>query len=77
MKASEVLAFVAGAAAATGITVLCTTEKGKEIRKKMGEKLSREEIDRMIANLKKKREEYFDIDIDEDDFESDMHDEEL
>ena len=77
MKASEVLAFVAGAAAATGITLLCTTEKGKEIRKKMGEKLSREEIDRMIANLKKKREEYFDIDIDEDDFESDMHDEEL
>ena len=57
--------------------MLCTTEKGKEIRKKMGEKLSREEIDRMIANLKKKREEYFDIDIDEDDFESDMHDEEL
>ena len=77
MKASEILAFVAGAAAATGITLLCTTEKGKEIRKKMGEKLSREEIDRMIANLKKKREEYFDIDIDEDDFESDMHDEEL
>ena len=57
--------------------MLCTTEKGKEIRKKMGEKLSREEIDRMIANLKKKREEYFDIDIDEDVFESDMHDEEL
>ena len=32
MKASEILAFVAGAAAATGITLLCTTEKGKEIR---------------------------------------------
>lgn len=33
MKASEILAFVAGAAAATGITLLCTTEKGKELTK--------------------------------------------
>ena len=55
MKASEILAFVAGAAAATGITLLCTTEKGKEIREKVGEKMTREEIDRVIAKLKAKR----------------------
>ncbi len=80
MKASEILAFVAGAAAATGITLLCTTEKGKEIRQKVGEKMTREEIDRLIAKLKEKRascEDDFNIDIEDDDFENDMHDEEL
>ena len=82
MKASEILAFVAGAAAATGITLLCTTDKGKEIREKIGEKMSREEIDRLIAKLKEKRdsiscEDDFNIDIEDDDFENDMHDEEL
>lgn len=80
MKASEILAFVAGAAAATGITLLCTTEKGKEIREKLGEKMSREEIDRLIAKLKEKRESMdsdddFDIDIEDDDFETETHDE--
>ena len=80
MKASEILAFVAGAAAATGITLLCTTEKGKEIREKLGEKMSREEIDRLIAKLKEKRDSIssdddFDIDIEDDDFETESHDE--
>ena len=80
MKASEILAFVAGAAAATGITLLCTTEKGKEIRENLGEKMSREEIDRLIAKLKEKRESMdsdddFDIDIEDDDFETETHDE--
>ena len=80
MKASEILAFVAGAAAATGITLLCTTEKGKEIREKLGEKMSREEIDRLIAKLKEKRDSItsdddFDSDIEDDDFETESHDE--
>jgi gas vesicle protein len=80
MKASEILAFVAGAAAATGITLLCTTEKGKEIREKLGEKMSREEIDRLIAKLKEKRDSItsdddFDIDIEDDDFGTESHDE--
>jgi hypothetical protein len=82
MKASEILAFVAGAATATGITLLCTTEKGKEIRAKVGEKMTREEIDRLIAKLKEKRnyapsEEDFNIDIEEDDFDKEMTDEVL
>ena len=51
MKASEILAFVAGAAAATGITLLCTTEKGKELRTKVGERMTREEIDRIIEGM--------------------------
>ena len=80
MKASEILAFVAGAAAATGITLLCTTEKGKEIREKLGEKMSREEIDRLIAKLKEKRDsitsdDACDIDIEDDDFGTESHDE--
>ena len=79
MKASEILAFVAGAAAAAGITLLCTTEKGKEIRQKVGEKLSREEIDRIIQNLRERRanaqsEEDFNIDIEEDNFETEFND---
>jgi hypothetical protein len=82
MKASEILAFVAGAAAATGITLLCTTEKGKEIRQKVGEKMTREEIDRLIAKLKEKRacapsEDDFNIDIEDDDFEKEIQDEVL
>ena len=82
MKASEILAFVAGAAAAAGITLLCTTDKGKEIREKVGEKMSREEIDRLIAKLKEKRacaqsEDDFNIDIEDDDIEHEMADDEL
>ena len=82
MKASEILAFVAGAAAATGITLLCTTEKGKEIRTKVGEKLTREEIDRIIEKLKQKRcyapsEDDFNIDIDEDEFHDEIRNDEL
>ncbi|MDY6327662.1 MAG: hypothetical protein SPL42_09235 [Bacteroidales bacterium] len=74
MKASEILAFVAGAAAATGITLLLTTEKGKEITKNITEKMSREEIDRLIEHLKQKRAAAsgFDVDIDEDDFSTEM-----
>ncbi len=77
MKASEILAFVAGAAVATGITLLLTTEKGKEITKTISEKMSREEIDRLIEQLKKKRacaSSGFDIDIDDDDFSGEMQD---
>lgn len=82
MKASEILAFVAGAATATAVTLLCTTEKGKEIRQKVGEKMTREEIDKLIAKLKEKRnyapsEEDFNIDIEEDDFDKEIHDEVL
>lgn len=82
MKASEILAFVAGAAAATGITLLCTTEKGKEIRNKVGEKMTREEIDRLIEKLKAKRagalsEDEYNIDIEDDDFEKELQDEVL
>ena len=46
----------------------------------MGEKMSREEIDRLIAKLKEKRDSItsdddFDIDIEDDDFETESHDE--
>ena len=57
MKASEILAFVAGAAAATGITLLVTTEKGKELPEKVCSKMSKEEIDKLIAKLKCQRQE--------------------
>ncbi|MBO4488421.1 MAG: YtxH domain-containing protein [Bacteroidales bacterium] len=72
MKASEILAFVAGAAAATGITLLCTTDKGKELCKKVSSKLTKEEIDKLIEKLKNRREDapseeeaYADPDLDE------------
>ena len=59
-----------------------TTEKGKEIRQKVGEKMTREEIDRIIAKLKEKRacapsEDDFNIDIEDDDFEKEIQDEVL
>ncbi len=57
MKASEILAFVAGAAAATGVTLLITTEKGADLRHKVSSKMSKEEIDKLIAKLKRQREE--------------------
>lgn len=62
--------------------MLITTDKGKEIRAKVGEKMTREEIDRLIAKLKEKRvcapsEDDFNIDIEDDDFEKEMTDEVL
>jgi len=57
MKASEILAFVAGAAAATGVTLLATTDKGKELCKKVSSKLTKEEIDKLIEKLKNRREQ--------------------
>lgn len=57
MKLSEVLAFAAGAATAVGVTLLFTTEKGKEIRTNVADKLSKEEIDKLIAKLKRQRAE--------------------
>lgn len=57
MKASEILAFAAGAAAAVGVTLLFTTDKGKEIRQTVSSKLTKEEIDKLIAKLKRQREE--------------------
>ena len=55
MKVSHVVAFLGGAAVAAGITLLFTTEKGGEIRTK-AQKLSKEEIDKIIAKLKKEKE---------------------
>lgn len=52
MKVSHAVAFLGGAAVAAGITLLFTTEKGGEIRSK-AQKLSKEEIDKLIAKLKK------------------------
>ncbi len=57
MKASEIFAFVAGAAAATGITLLFTTEKGKNLREELGKNLSKEEIDKLIEKLKRQRQD--------------------
>lgn len=57
MKPTEILAFVAGAAAATGITLLFTTDKGRDLRNNVSEKLSKEELDKLIAKLKCRREE--------------------
>jgi len=57
MKASEIFAFVAGAAAATGITLLFTTEKGKNLRDELKKNLTKEEIDKLIEKLKRQREE--------------------
>jgi gas vesicle protein len=55
MKATEILAFAAGAAAAVGVTLLFTTEKGKEIRTNVSKRMTKEEIDRIIEKLKSKR----------------------
>ena len=55
MKASEIFAFVAGAAAATGITLLFTTEKGKNLREEVKKNLTKEEIDKLIEKLKRQR----------------------
>ncbi len=57
MKPSEIFAFVAGAAAATGVTLLFTTEKGKKLREELGKNLSKEEIDKLIEKLKRQRAE--------------------
>ncbi|MCR4680318.1 MAG: YtxH domain-containing protein [Bacteroidales bacterium] len=57
MKASEIFAFVAGAAAAAGVTLLFTTEKGKELRQEIKKNLSKEEIDKLIEKLKRQRED--------------------
>lgn len=56
MKASHILAFLGGAAVAAGVTLLVTTETGKEIRAKVSEKLTKEELDKLIDRLKKQRE---------------------
>lgn len=55
MKASEILSFFAGAAAAAGITLLFTTDKGKDIREKVASKMTKEEIDSLIEKLKNYR----------------------
>ncbi len=57
MKVSEVISFMAGAAAAAGITLLFTTEKGKDLRQDVSKRLSKEEIDRLIEKLKCQRAE--------------------
>ena len=57
MKASEILAFAAGAAAAVGVTLLFTTDKGKEIRNNVSKKMTKEEIDKLISKLKRQRED--------------------
>ncbi len=55
MKASEILSFFAGAAAAAGITLLFTTDKGKDIREKVASRMTKEEIDKVIEKLKNYR----------------------
>lgn len=55
MKASEILSFVAGAAAAAGITLLFTTDKGKDLREKVASRMTKEEIDKVIEKLKNYR----------------------
>ena len=57
MKPSNLFAFLSGAIVATGVTLLFTTEKGEELRNKVSEKLSKEEIDKLIAKLKRQRED--------------------
>lgn len=57
MKVSHLIAFLSGAIVATGVTMLFTTEKGKEIRVKVSDKCSKEELDKIIAKLKRKRDE--------------------
>ena len=68
MKASEILSFFAGAAAAAGITLLFTTDKGKDIREKVASKMTKEEIDSLIEKLKNYRKDApsaDDVDVDE------------
>jgi len=57
MKVSHLIAFLSGAALAAGVTMLFTTEKGKTIRVKVSDKCSKEELDKIIAKLKRKRAE--------------------
>lgn len=57
MKVSHLIAFLTGAVLATGMTMLFTTEKGKTIRVKISDKCSKEELDKIIAKLKRKRDE--------------------
>lgn len=57
-EACGILAFIAGAALATGITLLLTTEKGEEIRNKVAEwlkekgiQLKETELDELMGRI--------------------------
>ncbi len=57
-EASGVLAFLAGAALATGVTLLLTTEKGEELRNKVaawlkekGIQLKETELDELMGRI--------------------------
>ncbi|MGI6719072.1 MAG: hypothetical protein ACOX4D_08095 [Bacteroidales bacterium] len=52
MKFSNVVSFLVGATLATGITLLFTTDKGKEIRDNVSDKLSKEELEKMLDGIK-------------------------
>ncbi len=52
MKLSNIVSFVVGATVATGITLLFTTDKGKEIRGNISDKLPKEELEKMLNNIK-------------------------
>ena len=56
MKPSHLFAFLSGAIVAAGITLLFTTDKGEQLRNKVSEKFSKEEIDKLIAKLRRQRE---------------------
>lgn len=78
MKASEILAFAAGAAAAVGVTLLFTTDKGKELREKVSSKMTKEELDKLIEKLKRKRDEAGEnAEIEIDDIIEEIEDEEV
>ncbi len=57
-ETSGILAFLAGAALATGVTLLLTTEKGEELRNKVaawlkekGIKLKETELDELMGRI--------------------------
>ena len=72
MKASEFLSFCAGAAVAAGVTLLFTTEKGKEIRKDIADNLSKEEIDKLIDKLKNLRKDIADKETEPEEVEAEV-----
>jgi len=57
MKSSHVFAFLSGAAIAALVTLLFTTEKGAEIRKQVSEKLTKEELNKLLDSLNKEKNE--------------------
>ncbi|MDR2085226.1 MAG: hypothetical protein LBP67_09560 [Bacteroidales bacterium] len=55
MKASHVFAFLGGTILATAVTLLFTTDTGRDIRKQVSEKLTKEELDKLLNVLNKEK----------------------